>query len=140
MPTINGGVDAKLAQVPLLGLPNKVAGYVSRISHQLNSIIASPGITSEMRMLAMQLGNALTNVKTWLEQVHQDAKQLVMLTDTQLLQHTVLLTLDDMQTEANNAFVGRTDPSTNKVEFGMKQINNTIQELANFDVMAYPSS
>jgi hypothetical protein len=133
-------VDPSLIQVPLLTIvPNQApASYLHLIDSQLAQLITAPGVTAEMRMLAMQARQALLqNVQVWLAQVRQDARQLVQLNDAQLLQPTALLLLDDMVAAANEAFVGRLDPLTNEVQAGVVQIFYTIQRLATYDVLPY---
>jgi hypothetical protein len=76
-------------------------------------------------------------MKTWFQEIHQDAKQLVMLSGTQLLQPSSLSTLNNMETEANYAYSGLINSSTGKAQFGALQIDETIQRLATFDVRAY---
>ena len=45
--------------------------------------------------------------------------------------------LDDMQTFAGYAFVGLRDPATNKVQAGIAQLHDGIQQLATFDISPY---
>jgi serine/threonine protein kinase len=135
-------VDPRLAQVPLITVVKgqNVPSYLSRIGDHvipLTDESQTPGITPAMRTLAMRANVGLTNEQQWVEHVRQDAKQLVMMDNTQLLQPTALLILNDMQVWANYAFVGRVDPSTNEVQWGAVQIYYGIQQLANFDVRVF---
>ncbi len=126
--------------VPLLtSVPNQVPdSYLNLIDSQLAHLLSAPGVTADMRMLAIQSRQALReNVQPWLTRVRQDAKQLVQMTDAQLLQPSALLLLDDMVAAANYAFVGRLDPSTNEVQPGVVQIFYNIQRLATYDVTPY---
>lgn len=133
-------VKPSFAQVPLLtSTPNQAPdSYPHLISDQLTCLISTPSIKEEMRMLAIQSRQALSeNVQPRLTRVRQDAKQLVQMTDAQLLQPSALLLLDDMVATANYAFVGRLDPSTNEVQPGVVQIFYNIQHLATYDITLY---
>ncbi len=133
-------VDKVLAQVPLVtNVKNTgVAGYVDRIDGELNRLISSPGITPEMHAIASKDYVALyKDVQTWLENVRQDAKRLVSMTDAQVLQPSTQFILDDMVTQANYALVGQLDPTTDEVQPGVVQIYDDIQRLATFNVMPY---
>ncbi len=132
-------VNPKFGMVGMIDLPKKTGSYVGRISHQLNTIAQDPDVTPKMRALATQLSQDISNIRLWLEKVHQDAKQLVTLNETQLQQPAALVILDDMQTQATYAFVGHIDPSTNKVQAGVSQVHDGTQQLATFDVAPYPS-
>jgi len=72
-----------------------------------------------------------------LQQVHVDAKQLMGMTDAQLLSQSALSTLDDMETTARYAFIGQVNPDTNQVQGGAVQIHYNIQGLATLDVTPF---
>lgn len=136
-------VNPLLVQVPLLStVPNQVPdSYPHLIDGQLTSLLAAPGITPEMRGLAVQSRQALVeNVQPLLMRVRLDAKQLVNMNDAQLLQPSVLSLLDEMVALANYAFVGRLDPSTNEVLPGVVQLFYNIQRLATYNIAVYKSS
>jgi len=136
-------VNPLLVQVPLLStVPNQVPdSYPHLIDGQLTSLLAAPGITPEMRGLAIQSRQALVeNVQPLLMRVRLDAKQLVNMNDAQLLQPSALSLLDEMVALANYAFVGRLDPSTNEVQPGVVQLFYNIQRLATYDIVAYKTS
>jgi hypothetical protein len=133
-------VDASLAQVPLLAsVPNQIPdSYPHLINNQLARLLSAPGVTDDMRTLATQSQQALSqNVQPGLMRVRQDARQLVQMTDAQLVQPSALLLLDDMVAAANFVFVGRLDPATNNVQPGVVQIFYNIQRLATYDVTVY---
>ncbi|MFL5657414.1 MAG: serine/threonine protein kinase [Ktedonobacteraceae bacterium] len=139
VPDIQVQGDQALAQVPLLdlNLAKDPTSYLVRINTHLHAICQAPRVTPETCMLATEADEALTNMKTWFQEIHQDAKQLVMLSGTQLLQPSSLSTLNNMETEANYAYSGLINSSTGKAQFGALQIDETIQRLATFDVRAY---
>ena len=133
-------VNPLLVQVPLLTtVPNQVPdSYPHLIYGQLASLLAAPGITPEMRSLAIQSRQALVeNVQPLLTRVRLDARQLVNMNDAQLLQPSALSLLDEMVALANYAFVGRLDPSTNELLPGVVQLFYNIQRLATYDIVAY---
>ncbi len=133
-------VNPLLVQVPLLTtVPNQVPdSYLHLIYGQLASLLAAPGITPEMRSLAIQSRQALVeNVQPLLTRVRLDARQLVNMNDAQLLQPSALSLLDEMVALANYAFVGRLDPSTNELLPGVVQLFYNIQRLATYDIVTY---
>ncbi len=132
-------VDPNFALVPLLDLPRRNTSYMARISRQLSGISTAPGVSVEMRTLAKQINSQLLIVKGLLEKVYQDAKTLVSLPDSQLLQPSTLTILNDLETQANNIFVGRLDPTTGQVAQGVVQIHYSIQQLATFDIKPFTS-
>ena len=91
-----------------------------------------------MHQLAIRSDRALLyNVLPWLQKVRQDAKQLIPMTDAQLLRPPSLSLLDDMVTNADYAFNGRLDPTTDEVQPGVVQIHYSIQRLATFTITPY---
>ncbi len=116
------------------------ASYLDMIHTYVTDLIQAPGATVEVRQLAGQITTAISNVKTWLEQVHQDVKQLFSLSDAQLQLLPTQSLLDDMQTQAFDAFAGRLDPSTNRVQDGVTQIHFDIAQLATFDITPFTSA
>ena len=115
----------------------KPKSYIERISGTMQDVIVAPNVGSETPNLARQIKGDIDNVRNWLEQVHQDARQLVLMTDAQLQQPQALSLLNDMQTQADSAFVGQIAPSTDTVQGGAVQIYYSIQRLATFDIRPY---
>ncbi len=127
-------VDPTLSQVPITSTEQSqiIPSYLARINDQLSSLIYSPGVTPETKVLAAQIKVALYNLEqTQLKQVRKDAKQLVNMSDTQLLQPLSKLIIIDMQTQAHNAFYGHIDAK------GITQLSAEIQSLATFDIALY---
>jgi serine/threonine protein kinase len=132
-------VEPRLAQVPLIAIVKNQnnASLLSRIEDHIVALSdesQSPGITQARHVLAKQTDLALVNEQNWLGQVRQDAKKLVTMTNDQLSQASALLILNDMQMQANYAFVGRINPLTNQMQWGAVEIYYSIQKLATFDV------
>jgi eukaryotic-like serine/threonine-protein kinase len=130
---------SQIAQVGLLQLKanQEPPGYLYHIALHLNGVLSSPGAMQYQRNLATQINTGVNNVNGWLEQLHQDAVQLVHMSDGQLALPSSLEKLNDMVAQANNAYMGRNDPSTGQQQIGVSQIYRDIQLLATFDVKPY---
>jgi len=130
-------VDAHIARVGLLEFDvqnQEPPGYLYHIGLHLHGLATSPGATTKQKQLAIQIDTALSQVQALLGQIRQDAKQLVMMTDAQLLQPSTLSLLDAMVKQAQDMFVGQFDPSTGEIANGITQIHYAIQRLATLDV------
>ncbi|HEX6483789.1 MAG TPA: serine/threonine-protein kinase [Ktedonobacteraceae bacterium] len=104
------------------------------VGMQLSALVQTPGISREKQTLAAQIAQDSKDVQARLQQVRRDAKQLVMMTPTQLLSQSTLALLDDMETAASSAYAGQIDPNTNTAHGGIVQIHNNIQHLATYDL------
>lgn len=128
-------VTSQLAQIALLDLSqHQNPSFLYLIDFHLNAMIQSPGFTVEQSQLAVKIDTAIKNITDWLEHVHRDAVQLVSMSNEQLSQPSSLSLLDDMATQALNAFGGRIDPATGQVQDGVLQVHYNIQHLATFDI------
>jgi serine/threonine protein kinase len=112
-------------------------GYVYLIQAHMNGAILSPQTTGGQRQLAIQINGGIDNARRLLTQVYQDAKQLVQLTNVQLLQPSALTLLDDLTTQAQYAYTGRPDLSNGTSPGGTVWIYDNLQRLATFDVAPY---
>lgn len=133
-------IDQNQARVALLEFDPQnqdPPGYLKHIGNHLREIVESPGVTPEQKALAIRINTALNNVQAWLEAVHNDAARLIQMTPQQLTAPENVKLLDDLFTQANNAFVGQTDPNTDLVKEGVVQIHYSIQGLATFDIQPY---
>jgi hypothetical protein len=133
-------VDQRIARVALLEFDTQhqnPSGYLYTISRHLAGIENAPGASLAQRTLAAQTILILKNVTDWLEKVRQDAKELIALTDAQLLLPSSLLILDAMTTQAFYAYVGHPDPITNEVLGGVIQIHYNLEHLASIDITQY---
>lgn len=129
-------VNPTIAHVALLEIdPTQVPpGYLRHIGNHLREITQSPGVSADQVALAIRINNAIDNVQFWLTNVHKDAETLIQMPADQLLQPTAAKIFDDMFTQANNAFIGQTDPNTLQVKEGVAQIHYNIQRLATFNI------
>jgi hypothetical protein len=131
-------VNDRIARVGLLEFDvqrQEPPALLYHIDLHLHGMVQSPGASAEQKSLALQIDTALSKVQALLEQVHQDAKQLVLLTNAQLLQPSSLSLLDDMVKQAQDAFVGQFDSTTGEIQDGIMQIHYAIQRLATMEVI-----
>jgi len=129
-------VDPTIARVALLEIDptQNPPGYLTHIGNHLREITHVPGVSPEQQALAIRITAAINNVQVWLQAVHTDAEKLIQMPLNQLLQPTALTLFNDMFTQANNAFIGQTDPNTLQIKEGVAEIHYNIQRLATFDV------
>jgi serine/threonine protein kinase len=130
--------DPKIARVGLLEISaaQQPPGYLKHIGTHLTELTQSPGITPEQKELAVEVNTDINNVQSWLINVHTDATELLHMPADQLVQAKTFPIFNDMFAQANNAFVGQTDPHTGEVKEGVAQIHYKIQSLATFDITA----
>jgi serine/threonine protein kinase len=132
-------IDPTIARVAMLEFDvqnQSPPGYLKHINTHLVEIVECPGVTADQRALAIEINAALNNVQAQLVKVHTDAAKLVHMSDAQLQQPQAAVLLNDLFTEANNAFAGQVDPNTNQVIPGVVQIHYNIQRLATMDITA----
>jgi hypothetical protein len=115
-------------------------GYVYLIETHMNAAVSLPQATSEQRQLAIQIDTALSQVSSYLEQVRQDAKQLVSLQGSQLVTPRAQFLLNDMAAAAQQAYAGPIAPSANQSQGGAVWIYGSIQRLAIFEVQPYTAT
>lgn len=132
-------VNSRDAQVPLLTLQStdNPVSYLIHIGRHMKAMKTAPGASADKGKLTEQINTGVNYVNEWLTKVRQDAKQLVILSNDQLLQQSSLDILNDMAENALYAFLGRIDPSTSQQQEGAAQIYLDIQKLSSFDVTAY---
>ena len=142
--------DPLAAQVPLLGpTPDgkdppgyvfndePIPGYVFLIDSHLNGTVLSPDATSEQRDLAAHVHVAINQTRSWLEQAHQDAEQLIKMNNDQLAQPQALSLLNDLVINAQYSYTGKTDPQTGQLQGGATWICSNIQRIANFQLKPF---
>ncbi len=69
-------------------------------------------VAPDLRALAIEINRGLDEEKGVLEQVRKDAKQLLRMDDAHVLQPWALATLNDLATQAQEAYTGQVNPST----------------------------
>jgi len=130
-------IDPDVAQVALLEFDTvnqQPPGYLQHIGRHLQDLTQTPGATADQRALADRINQDINNVQGWLDALHADASKLIQMSPNDLVQPEGLTTLNDLFTQANSAFVGDVDPSTNIAKSGVVQIYYNIQALATFDI------
>lgn len=129
-------VDTKAGRIGLLQFEQEQnpPGYLAHIDFHLVGYTQSPGVTAEQKQLATRIDVMVIAVTTLLEKVHGDATRLANMSDTALLSKEALSLLDDMETNANEAFVGQPDPATGSLQGGVTQIHDELQLLATIEV------
>jgi len=129
-----------VAPIALIGTDTSLpSDYLHQISEHLSGIAQAPGETSDKRQLLIDINTAMNQVRTSLEHVRVDAKQLLGMSNAQLLAQSTLLLLDDMETQAFYAYNGQVDPSTGQLQAGVVQISYDIERLATLTIMPYTS-
>jgi hypothetical protein len=102
-------------------------------------VIQSQGATGNLHTLALEINTAINSVKNWLGQIHQDAIQLLHMSDEQLGQLAALDVLSDLESQGRYAFAGLTDPVTGNVQEGATWIYDNVQRLAIMNVLPFSS-
>ncbi len=136
-------LNSRLASVGLIdvnGASQNPPSYLNSIVVHLNGLIEAPGSTPEIRKDAAQIIAAMNNVQYWLQKLHDDARQIMALTDDQLQQPEALALLNDIVDQANHACVGQIDPTTNQARQGVIWIHDYMQFLATLEVKQYTSN
>ncbi len=132
--------DPQITRVALLTIDathQDTQGLVDTITQYLHTMANAPGATDASRDHITRIISELGGVKTELEQVHQDAKKLVGMSDQQLATSTATSPLDNLVTHANNAYVGQSNSDTGTQTGGVIGISDEIGSLASVDVVRY---
>jgi len=135
-------VDPKAGRIGLLEFDQgqNPPGYLTHIDLHLVGYSHSPGVTADQKRLATKIDAMLIAVTALLWKVHADAALLAQMSDTALLAPQALALLNDMETNANDAFVGQPDPATGSVQGGVTQIHDELQRLSTIEVSTVPGS
>lgn len=112
-------------------------GYLYHIQLHLNGVVSSPGSTAYQHNLAIQINEAVGNVKALLQQVRQNAITLVHMNTTQLAQPSSLTLLNTLLTQSTLAFMGSNGVAAHPEQGGLTQIYVNVQHLATFSVTPY---
>lgn len=131
--------DARLSSIGLLQLhaEQDPPGYLSHVTLHLNGLSSSPGTTPSLQERVTQIISAINTANAWLQQIHQDARQLATMTDEQLQQPQASALLNDMATNANNALFGKEDATTGNTQEGVEWIMQSIESLATMEITQY---
>jgi eukaryotic-like serine/threonine-protein kinase len=122
------------AQQQKTDVANNPPGYLDHVPLHLNAVLRAPDATPQMRALATEIVQSLSNAGRWLVQVRMLARQLVSMNADQLAQPTTLTMLDSLLADATYAYIGQLNPNTNQVAPGVLQVHYDIQRLATFSI------
>src|SRR5258708_2525177 len=112
-------------------------GYIYLLQNHLDGALLSPQATGTQNRLAIQINSGIDSTRGALTRIYQDAKQLVNMTSTQILQASALALLDDLATQAQYAYTGQPNPSTGTSQDGALWIYANLQRLATVDLALY---
>jgi serine/threonine protein kinase len=132
-------VDPHFARVGLLEVnpaTDEPPGYIYHIASHLQGLDASPGRTSAQHALDLRIASALDGVRQELELARLDAKQLVQMSDTQLLLPSTRVLLDDLVKQTTQALWGTLTASTH-LTAGVFWIHANLQSLAVIQVFPH---
>ena len=115
-------------------------GYVYLISIHMEGAIQSPQTTPTQRKLAIEINEGIDGVKRLLEQVQQDARQLLGMSNARVLETSSQSILNDLATRAQNAYTGQLDPAAGQSNGGALWIYGNLQRLATFDVRPFAAA
>jgi len=115
-------------------LKNNPPGYLDHVPLHLNGVIKAPDATPEMRKIATNIINALTNAAKWLKEARMLARQLALMNNNQLSQPGSLTMINNLLADVTDAYIGQLDPKTNTVVPGVLQVHYDVQQLAAFTI------
>ncbi len=105
-------------------------GYLDHVPLHLNGVVKAPDATPQMRALATEIIQGLSNAGKWLIEARTLAKQLVNMNAEQLAQPATLTMLDNLLSATTYAYIGQLNPNTNQVVPGVLEVHYDIQRLA----------
>ncbi len=115
-------------------------GYVYLIETHLNGAILTPGATADQRQLAQTIIKGVDTLKQQFAQISRDAKQLISMSNAQLLATPAQTMLNELAAQAQDAYTGHADPSAGAPQGGVLWIYTNLQRLTAFTVAPYVSS
>ena len=129
----------KIAAISLLdcALTPSEPGFLIHIHNHLNAIVQSQGVLADQATLAVQISTELNTTKARLGQMQVDARRLVGMDNTQLLQTSGLTLRTEIDAIATRITSGGNDPTTGEQVPGVARISDQIQQLATFDIKVY---
>jgi serine/threonine protein kinase len=111
-------------------------GYVDHVQLHVGQAAKAPDATPQMRDTGARIIDAMTNAKTWLEDMRKIDLSLIKLMNNPnaMKDPAVGAMLDDMVTLATYAYIGKLNPETNQMQGGVLQAHYAIQQLASYTV------
>jgi hypothetical protein len=131
--------DPQISSLPILSLGpdpanQKPSSYIYHLEIHLQGLIDSPDATDAQRTLASKIDNELEKTNGILQQVRQDAKKLVAMSDAQMATAAAASLLSDLVKNTDSAFVGQLDPATNRRQGGATWVHDVIPQFAILNV------
>jgi hypothetical protein len=111
-------------------LANNPPGYLDHVPLHLNGVIKAPDATPQLRKIATNIIDALTNAAKWLKESRMLARQLALMNNNQLAQPGTLPMIDNLLTDVTYAYIGQLNPKTNTVVPGILEVHYDVQQLA----------
>lgn len=128
---------ARIGLLEMNGLNQNPSCYLDSIAFHLNGLIQSLGTSPSLHKNISDILTALSAVRNWLNTMHQDAVQLMKMSNEQLAQAGTLPLLNDLIDNANHAYGGQIDSTTGEMRGGILWIHTRMQALAVLDVTLY---
>jgi hypothetical protein len=137
--TLDDDTLTKVAAIPLLNcsLTPNITGFLSHIHNHLGAMVQSPGVSGEQVTKADAISMELDVINAWLEQIHQDARKLITLNNSQLILAEGIGLRDEMNSLATRVLQGGIDPDTSRAEKGVIAIAMQIQQFVTMDITRY---
>ncbi len=112
--------------------------YLSSIVYHLNGLVNAPGSPPALRVNIATILKAISDVRAWLQALHDEARHIITMTNDQLGQPASLTILNDMVDQAGYAYSGQADAlATGRVKEGATWIHDALQALATLAVTTY---
>ena len=123
-------------QAPASSYREDPPGYVDHVLLHVGQVAKAPNIPADMLTHTRNIQDAVAHVKNWLNTVRKDTVQLFQLRNQpdQLRQDSTRALLDDLETNAQYAYLGQLNPATNTVRAGVIQAHYEIMHLAALEV------
>lgn len=133
-------VDRRIGSVALLQLTPQQdpPAHLYHVNLHVIGLSVSPHTSSSFHALSLQIIAAIKHVNRWLEQVRQDARQLVAMSGKQVSRQTTQVILTDLVSNANYAFSGRTEAGAGNDQQGVAWIQQSVRSLPSMDIVANP--
>lgn len=128
-------VDQSISRKPILTLDPKapMLGYLLEMNTHLFGFASSPGTTPAAQKLAGTINQELDALQKTLEQLRQDAKEILARTDDSQLEAL----FSDLLNQATIAYTGQIDASSGARVGGVCLIFSQLQQLTQFPVTQY---
>jgi serine/threonine protein kinase len=111
-----------------------LTGLLAAIGAEVHGLTQAPGATQYQTTLAAHIQTALTAIQNQLKRLQQETLQLLLTPDAQLFQASAHTLLNQIVTDAHDAYSGQTTPA----QAGIEQVGGDIGHLASFDVLPCP--